>query len=280
MRVQKGLSIVELMIALLLGSLLTIAATQLFLVNRQTDNLQMGIAGVQDNGRFAFDYISRSLMEAGLGEQDPIVPFVLDGTRFRPGTPDDAQIGDGDKYDTIVYEVIGGKDCLGNALTGYKRFYVLDDADGKRLVCTSFEQGTTTDEETGAEVVSWTSDDAGPLVDNVEAFQVLYGLDYDAISEAGYGAADLYTNATRVKALQSDINSGAVRIVSIRFAVLLASDEKVTLDPEFAIDAIDVLDQQYVQGDVTEGASVNFEDGRLYRTYGSTVAIRNLVGGL
>lgn len=274
---QNGLSLVELMIALLLGSLLTIAATQLFLVNRQTDNLQMGIAGVQDSGRFAFDFLSRSLMEAGQGEEEPIVPFVLDGVaQFNSAS---AEIADGDKYDTVVFEVIAGKDCLGNALTGYKRFYVLDDADGKRLICTSFEFGVQPDED-GNDVEGWYADDRGTLIDNIEAFQVLYGLDFNSASEDGYGSADLYTNATQAKALKSELNKGDIRIVSVRFSVLLASDEKVTLDTELAPDAIDVLDQQYVQGDATEGGAINFEDGRLYRTYSSTVAIRNLIGGI
>ncbi len=276
---QKGLSLIELMIALLLGSLLTIAATQLFLVGRQTDNLQTGIAGVQDNGRFAFDFVSRSLMEAGKGVDEPILPFVLDGSVYRPGSPADAQIGDGDKYDTIVLKVDAGRDCLGNDLTGYKRFYVLDDSGDPRLVCTSFEYGQEVDED-GVLVDVWTADDKGTLIDNVEAFQVLYGLDFDASGDSGYGAADLYTNATQVKALASDLNKGEVRIVSVRFSVLLASDERVTIDSELALDAIDVLDQRYTQGDVTEGNTINFKDGRLYRTYGSTVAIRNLIGGL
>lgn len=274
---QKGLSLVELMIAMLLGSLLTIAATQLFLVNRQTDNLQLGIAGIQDNGRFAFDFVSRSLMEAGKGVEEPIVPFVLDGLdRFNSSS---AEIADGVKYDTIVYEVVAGKDCLGNDLTGYKRFYVLDDSEGKRLVCTSFEYEKTVDED-GNDVDTWAADDKGTLIDNVEAFQVLYGLDFNEPSEEGFGSADLYTNATQVKQLKSELEKGDVRIVSVRFSVLLASDETVTLDSELAPEALDVLDQRYVQGEAAEGQSINFEDGRLYRSYGSTVAIRNLVGGL
>lgn len=273
---QKGLSLIELMIALVLGSLLTIAATQLFLVGRQTDNLQTGIAAVQDNGRFAFDYVSRSLMEAGMGIDEPIVPFALDGEgQFNSSK---AEIADGDKFDTVVYEVVGGKDCLGNDLTGYKRFYVNDDSDGKRLMCGSYEYSDTDADGNPAHI--WTPDDSGTLIDNVESFQVLYGLDFDSADSAGYGAADVYTNATQLKQLKSDVIKGDVRIVSVRFSVLLASDEKVTLDPELAPEAIDVLDQRYIQGDVTEGNTINFRDGRLYRTYGSTVAIRNLIGGL
>lgn len=269
---QKGLSLVELMIALLLGSILTLAATQLFLVNRQTDNLQTGISGVQDSGRFAFDYVSRALMEAGYSEDEPIVPFILDDSDFG------YEITDGAPYDDLVFEVRAGKDCQGRELTGFKRFHVLDDADGKRLVCAAYR--ITEEEIDGETVSSWTAFDRGPLIDNIESFQILYGLDFDAPDQDGYGQADLYTNATRTKALEDDISKGSVRIVSVRFSVLLASDEVVTLHSEYAPDSLTVLDQTYQQGDGSGANQINFEDGRLYRTYGSTVAIRNLVSGL
>lgn len=275
---QKGLSLIELMIALLIGSLLTIAATQLFLVNRQTDNLQQGIASIQDNGRFAFDFISRNLMEAGLSTDEPIVPFSLDGSEYNSANPTAAEITDGTRYDSIVLPVAGGKDCLGNALTGYKRLHVLADGNGKRLVCTSYEYRVTTD-DTGTETGSWHSDDSGSLIDNVEAFQVLYGIDFDGLKDAGYGIADIYTNASRLKAMADQLNSGKARIVSVRFAVLLASDEKVVLDPQYAPAAIQVLDQVYQQGEDAT-TQVDFSDGRLYRMYGSTVALRNLVSGI
>lgn len=275
---QKGLSLIELMIALLLGSLLTIAATQLFLVNRQTENLQLGIAGIQDNGRFAFDFISRSLMEAGMGVDEPIMPFVLDGSELDPDDADAAEIGDGVKYDSIVYRVYTGKDCRGNDFTGYKRFYVKDDSEGKRLFCAAYKFSK---EEVDGEMVG-TYDGtglSGTLIDNVESFQVLYGLDFNEPRDAGYGIADIYTDATQLKEMKDSLNKGEIRIVSVRFSVLLASDVRVTLDPDLAPDSIDVLDKSYSQGDGSAD-TVDFEDGRLYRTYGSTVAIRNLVSGL
>lgn len=277
---QSGLSLVELMIALLIGSLLVIAATQLFLVNRQTENLQLGIAGVQDNGRFAFDYVSRSLMESGQGGEEPIVPFILDGSGFS-GTPADAEITDGAKFDSIAFEIVGGRDCVGNEFTGYKRFYVADDAEGTRLMCMPYQYSETEDEE-GNVSGGWSATNTlgFGLFDNIEAFQVLYGLDFDGPDSDGYGLADLFTNATRTKALRSDISNGDVRIVSVRFSVMLASDEVVSLDTTIAPDSIEVLDQTFVQGADNAGTNINFEDGRLYRTYGTTVAIRNLVRGI
>jgi len=281
MKTHKGLSLVELMVALALGSLVTIATTQLFLVNRQTENLQLGIASVQENGRFVFDYLSRQFMSAGYSEGEPIVPFVVDGTSFN-----NLEIDDGTKFDTVVFEVLDGQDCLGNALTGFKKFYVKNDALGNRLVCTAYEKnaadpeaGTDTDEGAGESAAEdeWSADDSGPLVDNVEAFQVLYGIDFDRQSDEGYGYANVYTNAQQTKALFD--GGEAVRIVSVRFAILIASDSLVTLDNTNARESIDVLDQSYVQGeqDGKNSNQINFADGRMYRTYGATVALRNVV---
>ncbi len=273
---QNGLSLVELMIALLLSSLLTVAATQLFLVNRQTENLQMGISSVQDNGRFAFDYVSRAFMEAGHGQPDAIVPFILDGTPFNY-TPGDAEISDGAKYDQVVFEVVNGRDCLGGTMTGYKRYHVRTDGGLNRLSCDALAYSETTN-ESGELETGYTQASSGPLIDNVEAFQVMYGVDFDQPNDEGYGLADLYTNATQLKAIESDVTAGAARIVSVRFSVLIASDGRVTLETETAPDSITLLDKTFSQGNGS--ADINFEDGRLYRTYSSTVALRNLVSTL
>lgn len=270
---MKGLSLVELMVALALGSLVTLATTQLFLVNRQTENLQQGIASVQENGRFVFDYLSRQLMSAGYSEGEAIVPFVVDGNGFGGD-----EITDGIKFDTVVLEVLDGKDCLGNDLTGFKKIYVKGDDLGNRLLCASYEKGAADDD--GEE--QWTIDDSGPLVDNVESFQVLYGLDFDDRNDDGFGYADIYTSAEQTKAV-FDAGDDA-RIVSVRFAILIASDAQVTLDDSTARERIQILDQVYEQGAV--GAShkqrgqleqIDFTDGRMYRTYGATVALRNVV---
>lgn len=275
-RWNSGLSLVELMIALLLGSLLTVAATQLFLVNRQTENLQMGISSIQDNGRFAFDYVSRALMEAGHGESDAIVPFVLDGSSFN-GTPADAEILDGDKYDQVVFEVVNGRDCLGGAMSGYKRYHVRTSDGLKRLSCDAWAY-TETASEGGEVETGYTQASSGPLIDNVEAFQVMYGVDFNDPNEEGYGVADLYTNATQLKTIESDVSSGSARIVSVRFSVLIASDGRVTLETEYAPDSVTLLDETFNQGNGS--TEINFEDGRLYRTYSSTVTLRNLVSAI
>ncbi|WP_444892736.1 PilW family protein [Microbulbifer sp. TRSA001] len=58
---QKGLSLVELMIGILLGSLLLLGVLQIFQSNSDTFRMQEGFSRVQENGRFAVDLLSREI---------------------------------------------------------------------------------------------------------------------------------------------------------------------------------------------------------------------------
>src|SRR5690606_14015527 len=225
---------------LLLGSLIAIAATQLFLVNRQADNLQQGLSAVQDQGRFIFDFLSRDLMQAGHHPLAAVEPFVFDSTSSQRSLDDS-------RYDTLVLQVNDGVNCQGTTgFSGIKKYHV---GNSKNLICVDYIDAA------GA----WDDQNSESLIDNVEAFQVLYGLDYQRLGETGYGQADIYTTATQL----TDTDR---RVVSVRFAVLLASDRSAGFDPARAPESITLLDQQ-IEDDV-----VNYADGRIYRVYSSTVA--------
>jgi len=60
-----GLSLIELMIAMLIGSILMIGVVQVFGASRTAYQLSEGMARVQENGRFALDYLQRDLRMAG-----------------------------------------------------------------------------------------------------------------------------------------------------------------------------------------------------------------------
>ncbi len=60
-----GLTLVELMIALMLGLLVVGSASAIFISNRQTYRATEGLGRVQENGRMAFELLSRDLREAG-----------------------------------------------------------------------------------------------------------------------------------------------------------------------------------------------------------------------
>lgn len=62
---QAGLSLVEVMIALALGAFITAGIVQLFTANQQTYQTSLGQARLQENARFAMDFLAESVRMAG-----------------------------------------------------------------------------------------------------------------------------------------------------------------------------------------------------------------------
>ncbi|WP_157515239.1 PilW family protein [Luteimonas abyssi] len=81
---MAGVSLIELLIALLIGSLLILGLVQVFGASRTAYQTSEGLARVQENARFALDYLQRDLRMAGhfgcvndqahfiVGEGDPV----------------------------------------------------------------------------------------------------------------------------------------------------------------------------------------------------------------
>ncbi len=70
-RSSKGFSLIELMLALGLGVIVTAGIVALFVGNNQTYTLLGGQSRMQENARFAIDFISRSARAAGYLGCDP-----------------------------------------------------------------------------------------------------------------------------------------------------------------------------------------------------------------
>ena len=60
-----GMSLIELMIALLIGTILVLGLVQVFAASRTAYQLSQGIARNQENARFALDFLGRDLRMAG-----------------------------------------------------------------------------------------------------------------------------------------------------------------------------------------------------------------------
>ncbi|SEL73984.1 type IV pilus assembly protein PilW [Pseudoxanthomonas sp. GM95] len=65
MQAQSGMSLIELMIALLIGLILMLGVIQVFSASSNAYRLAKGTARLQEGGRFAMDYLSRDLRMAG-----------------------------------------------------------------------------------------------------------------------------------------------------------------------------------------------------------------------
>ncbi len=62
---QAGVSLIELMIAMVLGLLIMAGVIQLFSASKLTYNMTEGLARVQENARFSFEMLTRDLRMAG-----------------------------------------------------------------------------------------------------------------------------------------------------------------------------------------------------------------------
>lgn len=259
----SGLSLVELMIAMVLGLLITAAVVQLFLTNRQTYNVQQGVASIQEQGRFAVDFLAQEMMTAGYGNDGKAFAIASDigGGRSSDGTLSDS-VRALFKYDGATELADSGfdlKDCSGGTLN------VASDDDFSPVSTPWKEYGVARDGNGNGVLMCRDSDgSSNPLIDNVEAFQVLYGVTNDP--DSSY--ATHYQTASQIAA-----GGAQPKIVSVRFGVLLASSDVAVSERDAAIVPERLLNQALVNGDST--GEVDFNDGRLRRVFVSTVALRN-----
>jgi len=257
---QSGYSLVELMVAMVLGLLLVGGVVQVFQSGKASYRVQEGLGRLQENGRFADFYLSRVLRQAGR----PRIFGSVDGTPgpfFRtidtredfsemPATRD----GDDDGSDVVTIMYRSTTNCLGNG-TDYDNpmvdfngdFYArdqfaLNNDDPPSLVC------RTLDADGNAEQTQ-------PIIAGVDDFQILYGVDSD-----GDGQANFYQNATNIL----DVEWRTV--VSLRFALLLSSERTVRKEGESDNRQYALLDAP-VRGP--------FDDGRIRQVFESTIELRN-----
>ena len=84
-RAVGGFSLIELMVALAIGSLLVLGLVEVFSASRTAYQLSEGLSRVQENGRFAMDYIQRDFRMGGhmgcVNDQARFLPENAAGTR-------------------------------------------------------------------------------------------------------------------------------------------------------------------------------------------------------
>jgi type IV pilus assembly protein PilW len=150
-RASRGLSLVELMIALLVGLLLSAAVLQIFISSKNTYRMQDSMARLQENGRFAVSYMANDIRMAGymgcanvdripvnnIGVADgggPAVPsfdsnsVIVGSNNVAAGNPWGAVPG----TDTVVVRKVngGGLRLTGNLATNNANIQVVDNSLG------------------------------------------------------------------------------------------------------------------------------------------------------
>lgn len=270
MREQRGVSIVELMMSMLLGSMVIIGVVTVFSANRQSFRMQDSMAYTQETGTFALDFINHDLMQAGFGGDQNADNVAFDWANSSDGGTS------GNDVLAVVYDpsvsnrTYCNGDNAGAATRISSRYWVNAN---KELVC----QGAALSAGgaytlTGAPQV---------LVDNVESFQVMYGID-NAHSgcPSGLGAPSMYVVASLVQAAiarakaactspgQMDQARASAVVRTVRVGLLLRTQNQVGATVA-ANRTYTVLDQ------VIGAPNITPDDGRVRRLFTKTIMLRN-----
>lgn len=244
---SKGFSLVELMVALLLGSLVTIVALQLLGTNQRAFRLQQSLLDVQEQGRFALDYIARDLRMMGYVQMDATGAPVMTGVGLQTTNsvaggvtyPGSVNNEGGTGNDRLTFSFFGVEDCEGDQPAAEDLIINSYWVQNGELRCIG-----SVDPATRGIV----------LVSGVESFQVLAGIDE---VQDGNPFASRYVT----------VNNVAGRIaVAMRVALLVASEtpQQDLGDPEDFV----VLDE------ALDGA-VDLQEDLIRRLFTTTVKSRN-----
>ncbi|WP_414828001.1 PilW family protein [Alteromonas sp. H39] len=269
---NAGFSLVELMVSLLLGTIITSAIIQVLVSSQVTSRLNQAVAEVQESGRFITMRLTNELLETGqydvlTANIDSSVDTVVESAwvqnhaiglagDFATNTGLGSTQGAGGAHDAVVVSMLDTQDCTGNQ-HGYagNAFHVVNHyyVTGNKLTCNGFDGRALRGMKASASPSS-----AVTLLDNVVSFQVQYGVSDGA--EESQGQPVTYATADELPALR---NNGQ-QVVAIRFGLLLSSYEDQvtqTVAPEFA---------------VLNEAKVSLDKQHYYQVFSKTLALRNV----
>lgn len=208
-RLQNGLTLVEIMVALTISLVLLAGVFQIFLSSRVSHDLQNGLGRLQENARAAMDVLSGNISMGGYIQDPALLP---DPASFRAITAANTlenatanadlgfTIAAGTASDVIEINYQRATDCLGQATAGVAtdRYYL----NGTDLMCLGSGSATP-----------------GIIAEGIENMQILYGIDSD-----DDGIANRYVNA-------GNIGADTSNVVSVRIALLASTiDNSGTTD--------------------------------------------------
>ena len=120
---EKGFSLVELMISLTIATLLMLGLVEIFGSARASYNLQEGLGRLQENARYATTFIARRLRETGFFPIAEVLAPLIDlgftvDTTIIPAPIDQVEStdGGGNNSDTLSISAFSDRNCLGLSL--------------------------------------------------------------------------------------------------------------------------------------------------------------------
>lgn len=260
---QAGFSIVELMVALTVGSIVVLAAVSLFSTNQRTFELQRGLTDVQEQGRFALDYIGQDLRRFAYTLADTAVPpppplplgmdrglvrnmVNINGTNFT-GTLEGGAAANAN--DRLTFSFLGLTDCEGDVAVANEwivNTYWVNAAN--ELMCMgSVDPGTN----------------GLALVTDVESFQVLYGIDDRVLT------GNLNGELIAARYVRADQLLATHQVASIKIGLLIGTPVGGVGQASQQARNFMVLDK------VLQAGVAPLDQPNLRRLFSTTVKIRN-----
>lgn len=268
---QKGLSMIELLIALAISSFLILGITQVYIDNKQNYLFQQAQSENQENGRFTLMLLEQQLAKAGYRRRPDITiddsfsaingagcSFLkgqvinrLDATticiRYEPRDQDELNCT-GNGLSNVEKPKIAKAYTIPNSPLSYIERFSLVTEDGKsELTCTA---AIATGSVAGVAAT-------GVLVEGIADIRYDFGVDTDADRKSDEFIPDPSPLVTK----QS--------IVSVRYSALIHSQKNISQGIESQAFS------KWHENETTPPAEPS--EGRLYQISGSTLSLRNLM---
>lgn len=287
---QSGFTIIELMISVAIGLVITIAVTNAYLSGLGSQQAQTNLSRAQESTRVAMDLLSNAIRKAGYKNPSATGPDFCDGAKpasagicDRPTTTprlvlfnDPATIVNpatsasdpiSNKSDIIRVRYYGESDgtiydCLGNpvALTNLVEdtFYVADDNGEPTLHC-----HTT---NIAAAPKTSTTPNPAPLVPGVESMQMLYGEDF--ASDDCLRAIDRYVHGGVV----ANVNN----VRSVMLSIITRTTDSTS--PDRSTRTFNHFEAPNYTAPTSDTGSTFTApaDGRMRQPFFTTIALRNV----
>jgi type IV pilus assembly protein PilW len=246
---QRGLTVVELLVALVLSLLLMTGIIQVFLASKQTYATNEAMSVLQENGRFALEFIARSVRIGGYVEPTALslgTPLAVQGSGC---TGLCTENGNGNASDQLAIAFQPPRDpatgtrqdCGGMTVADQRILVNVFRVQNGSLRCSSYQH-------TPYQLLSQNVE----LVSGIDRLQVLYGIN----TQGDLDSANQYVSADRVA------DWGQVR--AVRVAVLANSLSPVSPAPPA---------RPYILLDATP---VSFDDRLARQIFTSTIQLKNI----
>ena len=254
---QRGLTLVEMMVAMTIGLIVLVGVGSIYLSSLRTYRIQEDDARLQESGRYVIELIGRSIRQAGADAEMTFNPVAttlncvapvcqpVNGTNGAAGAPDTLAL----QFYANRDELQGGnwvtRDCTGG----------LNQANLNTLITNTFSLAGASFRCNGS------AGGVQEIVPNVEDFQVLYGVD-----TTGDQSADQYLEAP----------ANWAQVVSARICLqMVSTNNRLSDTPQRFLNCGGALGM--VPATLAGGGLTDAGDQRLRRTFVATFNLRNRI---